>query len=160
MESVLKVNNNQIFWHAEPFIQWLVLFQEHLIQADHFYIYQFNNKFSYLFDYINKRNWIPGPLLPKDVAFLHSSAIAINQTAVTGCPTYFLPFSKAYILMGIWPRSKIPTVLDVSWRYISYEKKKFFRKISKKGPSCKNWSTMAPPIKVLTMKQIIDILCF
>ena len=58
------------------------MFQEHLTQADHFYIYQFNNKFSYLFDYTNKRKWIPGPLLPKDVAFLHSSAIGINQTAV------------------------------------------------------------------------------
>ena len=29
-----------------------------------------------------KKKWIPGPTLPKNVAFLHSSAIAINRTAV------------------------------------------------------------------------------
>ena len=62
--------------------------------------------------------------------------------------------------MSIWPRSKIPTVLGVSWRYISYEKKKFFWKISNKGPSCKNRSKMAPPIKVLNLLQIIDIFSF
>ena len=41
-----------------------------------------NNKLSYLFDYMNKKRWISGPLPPKNVVLLHSAAIAINKTAV------------------------------------------------------------------------------
>ena len=36
---------------------------------------------SQLFEHIKKK-WIPGPTLPQNIAFLHSSAIAINRTAV------------------------------------------------------------------------------
>ena len=46
----------------------------------------FNNIYyasnSQIFEYANKKQWISGPTLPKDVAFLYSSAIAVNGTAV------------------------------------------------------------------------------
>ena len=42
----------------------------------------YNNEFSYLFEYIDKKRWISGPMPPKTVSFLHSSAIGINKTAV------------------------------------------------------------------------------
>ena len=43
-------------------------------------IYDASN--SQMFEYANKQKWISGPTLPKNVAFLYSSAIAINATAV------------------------------------------------------------------------------
>ena len=43
-------------------------------------IYDASN--SKLFEYTSKQKWISGPTLPKNVAFLYSSAIAINATAV------------------------------------------------------------------------------
>ena len=70
----------------------------------------------------------------------------------TGCPTSILPFSKAYFTKTKAVRWKIPTVLGVSWSAISYEKKNFFENFWKKDPSYKNWSKMAPPIKVPYMK--------
>ena len=43
----------------------------------------------------------------------------------TGCPTSILPFSKAYSSKTKAGRSKISTVLGVSWGAISYEKNIF-----------------------------------
>ena len=50
-------------------------------KANVFGVFDNNHKFTYLFDYINKKRWISGPVPPTNVAFLHSSAIAINKTA-------------------------------------------------------------------------------
>lgn len=43
-------------------------------------IHNVNN--SQMFEYVDKKRWILGPILPKDVAFMYSSAIAINRTSV------------------------------------------------------------------------------
>ena len=55
----------------------------------------------------------------KDFLFLSHKTVLptvalISNFLSTGCPTYFLPFSKAYILKLVVSRSKIPTVLGVS----------------------------------------------
>ena len=41
-----------------------------------------DDEFSYLFEYADKKRWISGPIPPKTVTFLHSSAFGINKTAV------------------------------------------------------------------------------
>ena len=64
--------------------------------------------------------------------FIFETCQPVVDWYATGCPTYFLPFSKAYILELEVSRSKIPTVLGVSWGDISYEKKKIFSKNFKK----------------------------
>ena len=43
-------------------------------------IHKGNN--SQMFEYVDKKRWILGPILPKDVAFMYSSAVAINRTSV------------------------------------------------------------------------------
>ena len=40
------------------------------------------NQASYIFEYANKKHWLVGPTLPKNVAFLHSSATSINKSSV------------------------------------------------------------------------------
>ena len=40
------------------------------------------NQASYIFEYANKKHWLVGPTLPKNVSFLHSSATSINKTSV------------------------------------------------------------------------------
>ena len=43
-------------------------------------IHNINN--SQMFEYVDKKRWILGPDLPKGVAFMYSSGMAINRTAV------------------------------------------------------------------------------
>ena len=60
----------------------MTLFQATIGQDTSSYLYYYNHKYSYLFDTKNKKKWISGPIPLKNVAFLYSSAIGINETAV------------------------------------------------------------------------------
>ena len=78
----------------------------------------------------------------------------------TGCPTSILSFSKAYFSKTKARRSKIPTVLGVSWSAISYEEKLFFEKFWKKALVSKIDQRGRHPSRHPHMKQNIEFLYF
>ena len=71
----------------------------------------------------------------------------INCQVLTGCPTYFPPFSKGYNLANNWLRSKNFACECDLWAAILFETKKFFWKFWKNYTASKKRSKMALLVK-------------